>query len=213
MDDFWPKENFTDSMGVHPMELSDELVNGFMSHESLAKTLYPDRFFRPFSKKIHGEIFRILDDDSIRQAVIAAPRGIGKNSLVNLVAPSRGILYRNKRYIIPISCSADTAVEHGENLKNAHNQLFMKELDYSDIESLGFIDNYDDGEGNAWYEIPKFGLICLSEYTDHNIEICNEDDETLFKGKIKNINELKLVLDMLGIEYTNRQNYHEKKIN
>jgi len=98
-------------------EVKDLLVECYKSTEVFAKTLFPDRFYLPFSKKIHSEIFRIIDDDSIQRAVIAAPRGIGKTSIVNLVCPARGILLRNKNYIIPISCSADAAIEQSENLK------------------------------------------------------------------------------------------------
>lgn len=109
-------------------ELKELLAVCHRSSGMLAKTLFPDRFFRPFSPEIHGKIFEIIDDDSIKKAVIAAPRGVGKSSIVNLVLPARGILYRESRHIIPISCSADAAIEQSENLKAEleTNELVLK---------------------------------------------------------------------------------------
>ena len=48
------------------------------SHRLAAKVLFPESFHRPFSDRIHQPIFEILDDRSIRKAVVIAPRGIGK---------------------------------------------------------------------------------------------------------------------------------------
>jgi len=98
-------------------DLKELLTACHRSSGLLAKTLFPERFYRPFSEKIHGAIFKVIDDDSIMKAVIAAPRGVGKSSIVNLLLPARGILFRENRYIIPISCSADAAIEQSENLK------------------------------------------------------------------------------------------------
>ena len=83
-----------------------------------AKTFFPERFNLPFSKKIHDQMFEIFDDDSIQRVAIAAPRGIGKTTLTNIVIPARELLFKKRKYIIPISCTADSAVEQGENLKS-----------------------------------------------------------------------------------------------
>lgn len=86
------------------------------STEVCAKTLFPDRFTLPFSS-LHREIFRILDDDRIQLAAIAAPRGFGKTSLVNIAYPAQQLLFRQHRFIVQISNTATQAVLQSENLK------------------------------------------------------------------------------------------------
>ena len=49
--------------------------------------------------------------------VIVAPRGCGKTSCVNLVGAAHGILFRDCKYIVPISMSATHAIMQSENLK------------------------------------------------------------------------------------------------
>jgi len=88
----------------------------FLSTKVTAKMLFPDRFYLPFSS-LHDTIFDILDDDKIQLAVIVAPRGFGKTSTVNLAFPAKKILFREKKFIVPISCTATQAVMQGENLK------------------------------------------------------------------------------------------------
>ena len=88
----------------------------FASTKVYAKVVHPERFNLPFSA-IHDEIFRILDDDSIQKAVIAAPRGYGKTSCVNMAYPAKKILFREKKFIVPIGCTATQAIMQSENLK------------------------------------------------------------------------------------------------
>ena len=109
-------------------EIKDILAKCYASTEVLAKTLFPERFTLPFSKSIHSKIFEIIDNPNIKRAAIAAPRGIGKTSIVNLVLPARGILFRDNRYIVPISCSANSAIEQSENLKSelTSNEMILK---------------------------------------------------------------------------------------
>jgi len=100
----------------------------YASTRTCAKVLFPERFWLPFSE-LHDEIFRILDDDSIQQAVIAAPRGFGKTTIDTIAHPAKRILFREKRFIVPISATATKAVMDGENLKRelATNTM-VKEL-------------------------------------------------------------------------------------
>jgi len=86
------------------------------STKTTAKILFPERFYLPFSK-LHDEIFEVLDNDDIQKVVIAAPRGFGKTSTINLAYPAKHILFRNKRFIVPISNSATSATLQAENLK------------------------------------------------------------------------------------------------
>ena len=81
-----------------------------------AKVLFPERFDLPFSS-LHEEIFKILDNDDIQQAAIAAPRGFGKTSLCTIAHPAKRVLFKEKQFIVPISATATSAVMQGENLK------------------------------------------------------------------------------------------------
>ncbi len=103
-------------MGMDRDEVKTLMSQCFLSTKVCAKVMFPDRFYRPFST-LHNEVFQILDDDKIQLAVIVAPRGFGKTSCVNLAFPSKKILFREKKFIVPISCTATQAVMQGENLK------------------------------------------------------------------------------------------------
>lgn len=97
-------------------DIEDILVSCCTSTRVTATTLFPDRFYLPFAA-IHNPMFAILDDDTIDKAVITAPRGLGKTSIINLAYPAKKILFREKKFIVPISNSATQAVMQSENLK------------------------------------------------------------------------------------------------
>ncbi len=96
--------------------LQEVLVSCYRSTRTSCKVLFPEHFSLPFSK-LHQEIFDILDDDSIQLAAIAAPRGFGKTTIVNLAYPAKKILFQEKRFIVTVSCTATKAVMDSENLK------------------------------------------------------------------------------------------------
>ncbi len=98
-------------------DLKDVLAECYLNTKACASVIFPDRFYLPFSS-IHDEIFKPLDDDSIQKVCIAAPRGFGKSSIVNLAYPAKKILFRDKKFIVPISNTATQATMQGENLKN-----------------------------------------------------------------------------------------------
>ncbi len=87
------------------------------SQRIAAKILFPHVFTREFDRA-HEEILEVLDDESIQYVVIAAPRGIGKTSICNLLKPATSILFQKYGYVVPIGQSAHHAVQQGENLKN-----------------------------------------------------------------------------------------------
>lgn len=80
-----------------------------------SKTVFPERFFLPFSQ-LHDEIFQAIDSGKQRIA-IAAPRGFGKTSTINMALPAKRILFREKKFIVPISNTASQAMLQSENLK------------------------------------------------------------------------------------------------
>lgn len=105
--------------------LQEIMVACYASTKTTCKVLFPERFNLPFSS-MHEQIFRILDDDSIQLAAIAAPRGFGKTSIVNLAYPAKKILFREKKFIVPISATATKAVMDTENLKK--ELLYNREI-------------------------------------------------------------------------------------
>ncbi len=103
-------------LGLNKDDTKLLLSQCFLSTKVTAKIIFPDRFYLPFSS-LHDTIFKILDDDSIQLALIIAPRGFGKTSTVNLAFPAKKILFQEKKFIVPISCTATQATMQGENLK------------------------------------------------------------------------------------------------
>jgi len=87
-----------------------------LSTGTFAKTMFPENFTRSFNS-LHSEIFKLIDDPTKQLVAIAAPRGWGKTSVVNLAYPAKKILFQEKKFIVPVSCTATQAIMQGENLK------------------------------------------------------------------------------------------------
>ncbi len=111
---------------MHPSEYSDILEECYISTKVLAKTLFPERFFGPFTV-LHDRIFDLIDSDAPLIA-IAAPRGIGKTSIVGLAKTAQAILFQDRKFLPYVSSSHDAAVLQTENLKRelVSNQLIKK---------------------------------------------------------------------------------------
>lgn len=108
-------------LGLNREDTKMLLSQCFLSSKVTAKIIFPDRFYLPFSS-LHNKIFEILDKDEIdgkstQKSLIIAPRGFGKTSTVNLAFPAKKILFQEKKFIVPISCTATQATMQGENLK------------------------------------------------------------------------------------------------
>lgn len=97
-------------------EIQELMARCCLSTKMSAKVFFPERFDRPFCS-LHDAIFELLDNNQAQKVVIAAPRGWGKTSTVNLAYPSKKILFREKKFIVPISCTATQAQMQSENLK------------------------------------------------------------------------------------------------
>jgi predicted phage terminase large subunit-like protein len=106
--------------------LQDILTRCYASTKFSAKALFPERFELPFSG-LHDKIFEAIDGPW-QKVVIIAPRGFGKTTIDNIAFPGKNILFREKRFIVPISSTATQAVLQSENLKRElmSNQLVMK---------------------------------------------------------------------------------------
>jgi len=90
--------------------------------EKFGSIVFPDRFYRPFSPA-HKEVFKAIDDDSIRKLLILAHRNFGKTSIIQLATQAKAITTRKKRFLVPVSNTASYAVMQSENLKRelVHN--------------------------------------------------------------------------------------------
>ena len=97
-------------------ELQKILAASSVSTEMTAKTFFPERFYVPFAKNIHGKIFDLIDGPANKVA-IAAPRGWGKTSIVALALMARYILFRHTGFICYINKSHDAASLQTENLR------------------------------------------------------------------------------------------------
>lgn len=116
-------------------DMKDILQKCSTSTEACCKTFYPDRFSLPFSPA-HREVFKILDDDSIQLVCIAAWRGFGKSSIVQLGYPTKQILFRNSGFIMPISCTTRQAEMQAENLKRQLvTNVRLKQFGFKNLQS------------------------------------------------------------------------------
>ncbi len=85
--------------------------------KAAAKILFPNRFYRDFDKE-HEKIFDLLDNSDNPKKVIAAPRGTGKTSIMNLLIPTKRLAFLDSRFVVPVSSTAGAAEQQSENLKN-----------------------------------------------------------------------------------------------
>ena len=85
-------------------EIEDVLVSTALDTAAFAKTFMPHRFERPFDPP-YGEIFDILDDDTIPLAAIAAPRGMGKTSVDAIAFPARKICFQMVKFVVVVSAT------------------------------------------------------------------------------------------------------------
>jgi len=129
-------------------EIDDLIIPCIGSTPITSVTLFSDHFTRPFCS-VHREIFEILDDDSIKLAAIAAPRGFGKTTLVGLGFIGRKALFREAPYIVYIS---STAAEAAAKVKTLAKELQENPL---------IMELFGDLKGVKWAE--EKGEIELSD--------------------------------------------------
>ena len=118
-------------------DMVDVLAGCMVSTEMFAGTLMPERFTRSFSS-LHKQIFELIDDDSIQRVVIAAPRGFGKTTLNTIAYPAKNILFGQRKFILPVSATATSAVTQGENLKRELIQNPIIREFFGDLKSDSF---------------------------------------------------------------------------
>lgn len=103
-------------------ELKDLLAECYRSTATFAKVFFPERFSSPFSQ-LHHQIFELIDArlpnglPANPRIAIAAPRGIGKTSIVGLALAGKRLLFQDSRFFCHVSTSFDVACMQTENLK------------------------------------------------------------------------------------------------
>ena len=97
-------------------EILDIMADCSVSMKKTAEVIFPDRVERAFTS-IHEVIFDLMNDDSKQKVCIAAPRGFGKTTLGTIIYPAQKILFQQKKFIMPVSATASSAIEQSENLK------------------------------------------------------------------------------------------------
>lgn len=96
--------------------VDDILLKCYEDSAFAGKMFFPHHFTRPFDK-VHDQIFDLLDNSDNRKKLILAPRGIGKTTIDNLLIPAKRMLFHDKRYIVPVGATYETAEEQSETLK------------------------------------------------------------------------------------------------
>ncbi|MFA6972678.1 MAG: hypothetical protein WC208_14945 [Gallionella sp.] len=97
-------------------EIKEVMAQCYLSTKTSAQILFSESFTRQFAPKT-DEIFYALDNDELQKVVIKAPRGWGKSSILNIAYAGKKALFREKKFIVPISTTSTKAVLESENLK------------------------------------------------------------------------------------------------
>lgn len=114
------------------------LEKSFVDYAFAAKLFYPERFNRDFDP-IHYNIFNFLEDNKeVNKIGIAAPRGIGKTSIINLLIPTLRIVFHESRYIVNVSATASMAISQSENLKQSLMRNPIIKYMFGDIKTKVF---------------------------------------------------------------------------
>jgi hypothetical protein len=97
-------------------QIKEIMAQCYLSTEVTAKILFAESFERAFAP-VTRPIFAALDDDSKQKVVIKAPRGWGKSTILNIAYAGKKALFKEKKFIVPISTTSTKAVMESENLK------------------------------------------------------------------------------------------------
>jgi len=104
------------SEDIRSEEILNIMAECSVSIKASAEVLFHDRVERDFTD-IHDVLFDLMNDDTKQKVCIAAPRGFGKTTIGTIIYPAQKILFQDKKFIMPVSATASSAVEQAENLK------------------------------------------------------------------------------------------------
>jgi len=105
----------------------DILIESYRSTKVFAKVFFPERFSAEFSG-LHDQIFDLIDSKE-QKIAIAAPRGIGKTSIVGLALAAKKIVFEDSKFLPYVSKSFDSSLLQTENLKiELGSNLLIKQV-------------------------------------------------------------------------------------
>jgi len=143
-------EDIQDAVTTEDTEALNQIMDEcFNSLAVLCKVLFPERFRLPFARH-HHLMFELLDDTSLQKVVIAAPRGLGKTSIVALAMMARNILFRNCRFIPYVAKSETHAIMQTENLKRKLLTSKIVRGLFGSIKTRKFVDMDEQFSKKAW---------------------------------------------------------------
>jgi phage terminase large subunit-like protein len=132
-------------------EIQQLLLDSYASTKLTAQVFFPELFYSPFSI-LHDQIFAWLDRKEYtitnpkspnygktfpsNKKVCAAPRGIGKTTIVGTKI-AKDIIWRDSPFVTYVTNSGDNAAIQTENIKSNLRTARVKEL-YGDIKIADF---------------------------------------------------------------------------
>ena len=122
--------------------IKDILIRCASNTRFHAKFFFPEIFRAPFNR-LHDEIIEVIDS-SCDKNVVAAPRGIGKTSLMLYGKASRHILFESKKFIIYLSNSAENAVLQTDSLKHELLSNLKVRKFFGSIKTKRIEDEYEE---------------------------------------------------------------------
>ena len=137
-------------------DLLDTLEEPMRSTAAMAQMFFPHHVYRPFCE-LHEQVFEILDDDSIRAAALALPRGFGKTTLAGTVFAGRKALFRDCHFIVYISCTFTKARNDLKTLADElqHNEMLRKV--FGDLKGVTWAEGSGEIELNSDIKIEAKG--------------------------------------------------------
>lgn len=105
----------------------DMLAECYGSIKTFCKVFFPEAFYLPFCEE-HEKLFQLIDNREVTRGCCVSSRGFGKTTIVNMALPCHSIVFADRKYIVPVSCSSKQAEMQSENLKNelVCNEMIVK---------------------------------------------------------------------------------------
>ena len=128
-------------------ELKDLTIECATDSRLAAQVLFPEQFFAPF-ESVHDDIFYLLDKSDAKKKLIAAPRGVGKSIIANLVC-KMDILYHRKHFIGYLSDSLTKAEMETESIKGSLTSGDVARQIFPSIKT-SYYDNDDSFSKKSW---------------------------------------------------------------
>lgn len=130
-----------------PKELRPIAQECFLDLANHGPYFFPNTFYAPINK-MHNEILDLIATGH-KKIVIAAPRGLGKTSWMNIGLASHHIMFRVANFVLYISKNGDNAIAQTENLKrelltNKKVRQFFGSIKTQDVMDVEGMETFDD---------------------------------------------------------------------